>query len=182
MERDFLATRLGPGKVGAEIGVHEGDFSRRLLQLARPARLHLVDPWRYEAAPAFARSLYGGRLGGDQSRMDSRHAAVARRFGPEIAAGQVVIHRLPSAEAGAGFEEEALDWVYIDGDHRHEAVLGDLETFLPKLRRGGLLTGDNYGQAGWWGDGVRTAVDAFLARGHCSLVEIRDAQFVLRRE
>ena len=181
MERDFLLARFHEGTTGAEIGVHEGDFSRRVLQMARPARLHLIDPWVYEDSPAFAQSLYGGRRGGSQARMDRRHAAVERRFGREIAAGQVTVHRRRSAEASASFADETLDWVYVDGDHRHEAVLHDLELYLPKVKRGGLLTGDDYGSGGWWGDGVRTAVHAFLGRGSCALVETRDRQFVLRK-
>ena len=181
MERDFLVGHFHEGTTGAEIGVHEGDFSRRLLRLVRPARLHLIDPWAYEDAPAFAQSLYGGRRGGDQARMDRRHRAVQRRFRREIGTGQVTLHRLRSAEASAAFVDETLDWVYVDGDHRHEAVLRDLELYLPKLRPGGVLTGDDYGEGGWWGDGVKTAVNAFLARASCALVEIRDRQFVLRK-
>ena len=181
MDRDFLVGHFHEGTTGAEIGVHEGDFSRRLLRLARPARLHLIDPWAYEDSPDFAQSLYGGRHGGNQARMDRRHAAVERRFGREIAAGQVTVHRRRSAEASASFADETLDWVYVDGDHRHEAVLHDLELYLPKVKRGGLLTGDDYGSGGWWGDGVRTAVHAFLGRGSCALVETRDRQFVLRK-
>lgn len=181
MDRDFLAGLFRPGTAGAEIGVHEGDFSRRLLRLVQPARLHLIDPWIYAASAECAQSLYGGRHGRDQAHMDGRHAAVQRRFRREIGTGQVTIHRRPSAEASAAFADGSLDWVYVDGDHRKEAVLRDLELYLPKLKAGGLLTGDDYGDGGWWGDGVRTAVDAFRARGSCALVEIRDRQFVLRK-
>jgi hypothetical protein len=106
MDRDFLLRHFREGATGAEIGVHEGDFSRRLLHLAKPARLHLIDPWAYEDSPAFAQSLYGGRRGGSQARMDRRHRAVERRFGREIGTGQVTIHRLRSAEASAAFVDE----------------------------------------------------------------------------
>jgi hypothetical protein len=181
MERDFLVGHFGEGTAGAEIGVHEGDFSRRLLHLGKPARLHLIDPWIYESSAAYAQSLYGGRRGGDQARMDGRHAAVQRRFRREIETGQVAIHRRRSAEASAAFADETLDWVYVDGDHRHEAVLRDLELYLPKVKSGGLLAGDDYGEGGWWGDGVRTAVDAFLGRAPCALVGIRHRQFILRK-
>jgi hypothetical protein len=181
MERDFLVRHFREGTAGAEIGVHEGDFSRRLLHLGKPARLHLIDPWAYEASATHAQSLYGGRRGRDQARMDERHAAVERRFRREIGTGQVTVHRRRSAEASAAFADETLDWVYVDGDHRHEAVLQDLELYLPKVKSGGLLTGDDYGEGGWWGDGVRTAVDAFLGRASCALVEVRDRQFILRK-
>jgi hypothetical protein len=181
LDRDFLLDLLPAGSVGAEIGVHEGDFSRRILRLARPRRLHLIDPWRYESAETHAQSLYGGRLGGDQARMDARYAAVLRRFRREVASGQVDVRRQRSDEACAAFEDDSLDWVYIDGDHRYEQVLRDLELYSRTVKPGGLLTGDDYGDGGWWGDGVRRAVDGFLARGAHDVVQIRDRQFVLRK-
>ena len=33
---------------GAEIGVWQGVFSRMLLEVAKPTRLFLVDPWRWQ--------------------------------------------------------------------------------------------------------------------------------------
>jgi hypothetical protein len=181
LDRDFLFALLPAGSVGAEIGVHEGDFSRRILRLARPRRLHLVDPWRYESAEPYARSLYGGRLGGDQAHMDRRYDAVRRRFRAEVASGQVEILRQRSDEACARFVDGYFDWVYVDGDHHYEQVLRDLELYARPLKPDGLLTGDDYGGGGWWGDGVTRAVDDFVARGTCDVVQIRDRQFVLRK-
>ena len=42
--RDLLE-RLVPNGVGAELGVFRGEFSRELLEVARPRRLYLVDGW-----------------------------------------------------------------------------------------------------------------------------------------
>ena len=181
LDRDFLLRRLPAGSVGAEIGVHEGDFSRRILRLTRPRRLHLIDPWRYQDSEVYAESLYGGRLGGDQARMDARYEAVGRRFRREVEAGQVDIRRQRSADACDAFEDEYFDWIYVDGDHRREQVLRDLVLYLPKVKPGGWITGDDYGDGGWWGDGVRKAVDEFVARVGCALEEVRDRQFLLRR-
>jgi Methyltransferase domain len=181
MERDFLLDWLPEGSIGAEIGVYEGDFSRRILRLVRPNRLHLVDPWVYEGASEYRHSLYGGRRGVDQRHLDQRYQAVVARLQGEVACGQVRIHRQSSEEASAIFEDAYFDWVYIDGNHTYAGVLSDLTRYYPKVRRDGLLTGDDYGVMGWWNGGVTRAVDEFVAAGLVDLVEIKRCQFILRK-
>lgn len=181
MGQDFLLGMLPQGSTGVEIGVHEGDFSRRILQLVRPCRLHLVDPWAYEATGEYSHSLYGGKLGGDQCHLDQRYAAVAASFQNEIASDQVRLHRQTSEAASATFDDDYFDWVYIDGNHTYACVLSDLTRYCPKVRRGGLIAGDDYGVSGWWNGGVTQAVDEFVAGGLVDLVDIRRRQFILRR-
>ena len=41
-------------------------------------------------------------------------------------------------------EDGSLDLVYVDGDHRYEAVLADLKGWLPKLRAGGVMAGHDW--------------------------------------
>ncbi len=91
------------------------------------------------------------------------------------------MHRCPSAEAAALFPDDYFDWIYVDGDHVYEAVRADLELFDPKVRPGGLIAGDDYGQAGWWKDGVTRAVDEFVeARGY-EAVSVAANQFAVRK-
>jgi len=49
--------------------------------------------------------------------------------------------RTTSKDAAVHFEDGSLDFVYVDGDHRHEAVVADLNLYLPKLRKGGVMAG-----------------------------------------
>ena len=58
--------------------------------------------------------------------------------------------------------------------------MADLVGFTPKVKRGGLVTGDDYANPGWWEDGVRRAVDQFVASGAVDAVSLSD-QFILRR-
>jgi len=168
--------------VGVEIGVWAGDLSASILRAVRPTRLHLVDPWAFAPDEGYQQAWYGGARAGGQAEMDEVYERVLQRFETEIADGVVVIHRSPSAEAAARFEDASLDWVYVDGNHLYEYVWADLELFAPKVRPGGLLAGDDYGAAGWWHDGVRRAVDRFLVTdaGAYEPVFLSD-QFLLRR-
>jgi predicted O-methyltransferase YrrM len=53
-----------------------------------------------------------------------------------------------SVEAANGFEDAALDWVFIDANHTYEAVLADILAWAPKLKDGGLMSGHDFGQRG----------------------------------
>ena len=180
-KRSFVVDFLPRDSVGAEIGVHYGDFSAILLQAVAPRTLHLIDPWRHETGPEYARSLYGGRASGAQAEMDARYEGVLERFADEIARGQVIVHRSSSEVALAELPDASLDWVYIDGNHRYEFVVKDLELSLAKVRPGGVVTGDDYAEGGWWDGGVKRAVDELAASGRARLVTIRERQFVFER-
>jgi hypothetical protein len=150
--RGELLSRLPRGKVGAEIGVWKGDFSARVLAIAKPSMLHLVDPWLF--APQYPKRWYGGLIARNQHEMDATFDAVVKRFKGDH---RVSIHRDRSADFFATFTQH-LDWVYIDGDHSLEAVLNDLRSAWRCLRPGGILCGDDLD----WpdGDGSRPVLAA----------------------
>lgn len=177
--RDFLLEEMPSSGRCAEIGVDEGDFSRRILGINRPAELHLVDPWEYCEAGDYVDAIYGGDRGGSQERMDEVYRAVRKRFAEDIAAGRV--HRMTSGAAAEMFPSAYFDWVYIDGNHLYEYVKRDLVQYFPKVKPGGYLTGDDYGVEGWWNDGVTRAVDEFVESTGVEPVMFREHQFVLRR-
>lgn len=180
LPREEVLERMAPRSVGAEIGVWTGDFSARMLRVIRPKVLHLIDPWKYESAPTYELSFYGGQTG-SQANMDVIHDLVCKRFSRQIATGEVRIHRSSSADAAATFPDGYFDWVYIDGNHQYEFVKRDLESFYPKVKTGGLIAGDDYGNRGWWEDGVTQAVNAFTLGGLCEVVVIEHNQFILRK-
>lgn len=46
-----------------------------------------------------------------------------------------------SEEAAKDFEDGSLDAVYIDAEHDEESVKKDIQTWLPKVKKGGYLSG-----------------------------------------
>lgn len=158
--RNQLVLRLPTHSVGVEVGVHKGEFSTFLLNSLQPKKLHLIDPWRYEASEQYDQSWYGGMADG-QSELDERFDSVKKKFQQEIAKGVVVIHRMDSSLALDTFETESLDWVYIDGNHLYDFVLKDLYASFSKVKKGGIISGDDYQPGGWWDGGVIKAVDEF---------------------
>ena len=179
--RRRLLRLLPRSSTGVEIGVWEGDFAALALRIVRPARLHLIDPWRFVSEPAYERAWYGGAIAESQEDMDRVYTGVLARFAGEIERGIVRVHRGPSAEAAALFAEDSLDWVYVDGNHGYEFVSRDLEEYFARLRGGGVICGDDYMPPyGWWGDSVTRAVDEF-SRSLGLPVRLIGRQWVIER-
>ena len=109
------------------------------------------------------------------------YESVLDRFRAEIERGQVVVRRSVSADAAADFTDDSLDWAYIDGDHTYESVKSDLEMYHRTIKPGGFLTGGDYGEAGWWENGVRRAVDEFAASGRCKGPTVIGSQFLFTK-
>lgn len=178
--RDKLLSALPQGSKGAEIGVHLGEFSKKILRVVRPTELHLVDPWLYQDGEKYDMALYGGKSGG-QKEMDERHAGVVQAFAQEIESKSVFVHRLDSVSALKAMQEASLDWVYIDGNHLYEFVRADLEASFRVVRAGGWITGDDYIVSNWWGDGVIRAVDNFCKEYGIQKKVFFGNQFMLQR-
>ena len=52
--------------------------------------------------------------------------------------------RLLSVEAAANFEDESLDFVFIDAAHEYKSIKADIEAWLPKIKYEGYIGGHAY--------------------------------------
>lgn len=179
--REFILELFPQNSVGAEIGVHMGDFASRILAIVNPKELHLIDPWEYQSDETFKEAIYGGQAKGGQAELDERFEAVQDRFKDGIASGQVRIHRGYSSTVLKQFSSGYFDWTYVDGDHRYEAAKQDLELSFEKTKPGGFISGDDYREGGWWEGGVKRAVDEFVREKQVTVVAMHERQFVLKR-
>jgi predicted O-methyltransferase YrrM len=53
------------------------------------------------------------------------------------------LHQMTSDEAASLYADGSIDFLMIDGDHSYEGVVKDLQNYLPKMRPGGLIAGDD---------------------------------------
>ena len=65
------------------------------------------------------------------------------------------------------FEDDSIDFLFIDGDHRYEGVKRDLQLWFPKIKNGGIISGHDYDEPSC---GVRKAVDEYFAFGAQSYI------------
>ena len=70
---------------------------------------------------------------------------------------------MTSMEAVANFDDNSLDFVYIDGLHTFDAVMLDLIFWSPKVRSGGIVAGHDYLE--FPNGGIIPAVRAYVT-GH----------------
>jgi predicted O-methyltransferase YrrM len=74
---------------------------------------------------------------------------------PFIKSGRVVPVRGLSQDVSSAWDQE-IDFLFVDGDHRTKSVIRDLVQWVPKVRSGGLVVGDDWEKP--WGKRVRPAV------------------------
>jgi hypothetical protein len=116
--------------VGAEIGVDKGEFSEKLCRAG--LTLYAIDPWKSYADYEDSRG---------QKRLDFLYEHTKRVLAP-YPHGNVV--RKNSMEALKDFEDESLDFVYIDGNHQLRYVTEDIVEWSKKVKRGGVICGHDY--------------------------------------
>ncbi|RQH21128.1 class I SAM-dependent methyltransferase [Okeania hirsuta] len=156
-------------------------FHKKYLNLWNRKKLHLVDPWQYHQEEIYQKSWYGGKVGKNQQEMNTRYQLVTQMFADEIKSGQVEIHRDFSNNICQDFADNYFDWIYIDGNHLYEYVKQDLELYYGKVKTGGLITGDDYFQGGWWNGGVVKAVNEFVINYNLHVVLIQTGQYILQK-
>jgi cephalosporin hydroxylase len=54
-----------------------------------------------------------------------------------------------SISAARLFSDASLEWVHLDARHDYASVKADIEAWLPKVRVGGWLSGDDYDEQKW---------------------------------
>ena len=116
--------------VGAEIGVLRGEFSEMLCQGNPNLKLHCVDPWElYEGYDDY----------GTRDLENYREEAIKR-----LAQYDCGIIQKYSLDALSDFEDNSLDFVYLDANHSFQSVINDVCGWLKKVRRGGIISGHDY--------------------------------------
>jgi predicted O-methyltransferase YrrM len=68
--------------------------------------------------------------------------------------------RMTSLEAASQYADNSIDFLMLDGAHEYEAVKLDILAFLPKMKNGGVITGDDV----WDGTGPAKAAQELLAQ------------------
>lgn len=134
--------------VGAEIGVFDGYFSEHLCKTIPGLKLYSVDAW--EVYPGYRDHRF-------ESSMRNAEAKAKER----LAKYDVEIIKKFSVDAVKDFEDESLDFVYIDGNHEYKYVKEDIEVWAPKVRKGGIVAGDDYYMTRAGNMGVIKAVNEY---------------------
>src|SRR4030042_2379122 len=137
-------------RLGAEIGVAGGRFSKFLCVYNPNLKIYAIDAWQiYE----------GYKYNESQEKMERLYLEAKNRLAPYNC--QIV--RDWSMEAVKRFADESLDFVFIDANHDYKYVKEDIREWAKKVRKGGIISGhdyiDNYGKILY---GVKKAVNEWI--------------------
>lgn len=139
-------------KVGAEIGVFEGSYSKWLLKGIPGLKLYGIDSW----------VVYDGYVDYKESTMSkAQQKAIdnVRGYDCELIKGwsHDVVHQ---------FEDNSLDFVFIDGNHSYEHAVCDIAAWSKKVKSGGIIYGhdfDDYSNSKRWKEmNVINAVEGWV--------------------
>ena len=138
-DRITLLHDLPKNSVCAEIGVFNGSFSKDILRISKPAKLHLIDCWEHQDE-----KLYHCGHNKTNKVFKRVYNQVCQTFEPLIQTKQVQIHKEMSINAAKNFSDGYFDWIYVDGNHSYESVKADLLAYEPKVKAGGTIWGHDY--------------------------------------
>jgi len=118
-------------KVGAEIGVESGRYSRCLCKCNPRAKLYSIDAWT---------PYKGYRDHVTQEKLDGFLEKAKERMAPY----DCELIKAFSMDAVKRFEDGSLDFVYIDGNHEFQQVTNDIAEWSKKVRKGGIVAGHDF--------------------------------------
>ncbi len=126
-----LFNKLGYRK-GAEIGTLGGMNARTLKTHITDLELYCVDPW----------AIYDGmQYFNDPQQMIDEYDLAKRRL---MNFENVHFVQKLSMDAVKDFEDNSLDFVYIDANHELPYVTEDIFYWSKKVRSGGIVSGHDY--------------------------------------
>lgn len=138
---DKIKSHLGEIDTAIEIGTWRGDFANLMCSKLQPNKFYAVDPF----------ALYEGYTDkpdvnefGSQKNLDALAARVSARISTMLPEGRSVLLREMSCDAVKQFDDNSVDVVYVDADHKYEPVLADIRAWYAKVKPGGILCGDDY--------------------------------------
>lgn len=155
-DREELLQILPRACVVAELGVNKGEFSRRILEVTEPAKLHLIDAW-----------------GNPERYHDGLREMVKEKFSEEIKSGRVEVNVGYSTEVLKQLPDQYFDWVYLDTDHSYTVTAAELALLKYKVKPGGIIAGHDYSTGNWAGNvryGVIEAVHELCVKDDWELL------------
>lgn len=151
-------------KEGVEVGTDHGQYAEQLLEGVPTLNLDCVDPWV---------AYTEGDQVHTQEEMDQIVKEVERRLEPYIGERTTLYH-LTSMKAVKHFEDNSLDFVFIDGNHEFSFVYEDIVEWTKKVKPGGIIAGHDYKVDPANNYGVIEAVQKYTKENHIApLFEFR---------
>ena len=143
-----MVINYSDNSVFVEVGVYKGRSLYYLLDIIRKQRRNIkvfgVDHYKEQSDSCYDKTI---------NNLSEFH-------------NQYKLINTNSVSAAKTFQDNSIDFVFIDAGHTYEVVKADILAWLPKIKLGGMMAGHDYNGSKRDGGypGVRKAVDEIFKR------------------
>ena len=152
---DIINNNKSHDKKIMEIGIWKGDLSRKLIKNCNFERLFLIDPlsedvndftYKTTDIEPTIMNKHHYRCGSNETIKDYDTWAnnLISFIKNSSKKNKVVFIRQKSEDVVNSFENNDIDFIYIDAIHLYENVVNDIKNYLPKVKYDGTIFGDDY--------------------------------------
>ncbi len=172
---EFIKLKLQGELLGLEVGVYLGDNARNILVNLPLKKLYLVDSYELikiekENIKPSIYTLPSNLIVKDPNfsglLIDFRKCYSIAKKNLEPFENKIEFIRKRSIDAVNDIPNE-LDFIYIDADHDYLPVLNDIKLYYPKLKKGGIISGDDFSAEY---NGVAKAVLEFASENNLKIL------------
>jgi hypothetical protein len=154
---ELIDEHLNSETVMAEIGSYAAVSSHLFAETVK--ELYCVDQWLPYPEVAEEHIIEGERLFDNfNKKYDNVHKI-----------------KMSSEEASKIIDNSSLDFVYVDAFHSYDAVVADINNWLPNIKAGGYIGGHDYHH-----DAVREAVHDTLNSNIDSIRTYQDTSWIVK--
>lgn len=127
-------------EVGSWLGRSAALMGVEIINSGKPITFCCVDPWT-DGGPDLRDTKYFKELGQRKPIQLFMQNTKPIRDGMGKRFGWI---QKPSTDAAVLFEDKSIDFIMLDGDHSYEAIRADIDAWLPKMKPGAIMSGDDY--------------------------------------
>jgi len=132
---DIVLEQFPAGGTWVELGSWTGRSAAycvvELINRSKLGPFYCVDSWKGEEAIAY-----------DTDTVQDLENIFRQNLKPVLE--HITMLTMMSWHAAADFEDDSVDFCYVDAGHSYNTVTSDLQAWWPKLRPGSLFAGDDY--------------------------------------
>lgn len=124
-----------------EVGVFRGLFARHILQACpKVDQYFMIDPWQH---------LDDWNKPANKSDTEFVEIKNEAMQNTAFARARTTVLEGKTSEVSDQIAQNSVDFGYIDGDHTLRGISIDLQCTWPKIKDGGILTGDDFCPSIW---------------------------------
>lgn len=160
---DSMVEKFGDGDIFVEIGSFKGRSASamavEIINSKKDIKFYCVDTWQGSI------EHQKGQSAEDKDVVDGTLLDVFK-YNIRSVKNYINIIQKESAEAAKEFQDESLSFVFIDASHDYENVKQDINSWYPKIKKGGVLAGHD-----WFGEDIKKAVYEFCSEHNFKVIE-----------